>query len=81
MDEEEKSCITQANLYLEGKSLREIAEISGISHISVRYNLTKKLKEIDPAKYELVMEKINGNKEKSIEDENVKKEFWMLTNY
>lgn len=73
MSEEEKSYITQANLYLEGKSLREIAEISGISHISVGYNLTKKLKEIDLAKYELVMEKINGNKEKSIEDENVRK--------
>lgn len=73
MSEEEKSYITQANLYLEGKSLREIAEISGISHISVGYNLTKKLKEIDPAKYELVMKKINGNKEKSVEDENVRK--------
>lgn len=73
MSEEEKSYITQANLYLEGKSLREIAEISGISHISVGYNLTKKLKEIDLAKYELVMKKINGNKEKSVEDENVRK--------
>lgn len=73
MSEEEKSYINQANLYLEGKSLREIAEISGISHISVGYNLTKKLKEIDLAKYELVMEKINGNKEKSVEDENVRK--------
>ena len=29
MSEEEKSYITQANLYLEGESLREIAEILG----------------------------------------------------
>lgn len=44
MSEEEKSyIINQADLYLLGKSLREIAEIIGKSHITVRNNLTNKL--------------------------------------
>ena len=48
MSEEEKSyIINQADLYLSGKSLREIAEIIGKSHITVRNNLTNKLKYAD----------------------------------
>lgn len=73
MSEEEKSyIINQADLYLSGKSLREIAEIIGKSHITVRNNLTNKLKYADASKYEKVMEKILDNKEKTIEDETVR---------
>ena len=38
---------------------REIAEIIGKSHITVRNNLTNKLKYADASKYEKVMEKIS----------------------
>ena len=56
MSEEEKSyIINQADLYLSGKSLREIAEIIGKSHITVRNNLTNKLKYADAIKYEKVI--------------------------
>ena len=73
MSEEEKSyIINQADLYLSGKSLREIAEIIGKSHITVRNNLTNKLKYADAIKYEKVMEKILDNKEKTIENETVR---------
>lgn len=42
MGEEEKNyIIRQADMYISGKSLREIAEIIGKSHITVRNNLTK----------------------------------------
>ena len=47
MGEEEKNyIIRQADMYISGKSLREIAEIIGKSHITVRNNLTKKLQEL-----------------------------------
>lgn len=73
MGEEEKNyIIRQADMYISGKSLREIAEIIGKSHITVRNNLTKKLRYADAIKYEIVMEKLEYNKEKSIEDEEVR---------
>lgn len=73
MGEEEKNyIIRQADMYISGKSLREIAEIIGKSHITVRNNLTKKLRYADAIKYKIVMEKLEYNKEKSIEDEEVR---------
>lgn len=73
MGEEEKNyIIRQADMYIYGKSLREIAEIIGKSHITVRNNLTKKLRYADAIKYKIVMEKLEYNKEKSIEDEEVR---------
>ena len=61
MGEEEKNyIIRQADMYISGKSLREIAEIIGKSHITVRNNLTKKLRYADAIKYEIVMEKCSG---------------------
>lgn len=72
-EDEKKYLIDQANLYLQGKSLREIATIIGKSHITVRNNLTKKLKEADPRIYLEVMEKLTDNQEKTIEDKIVRK--------
>ena len=55
MGEEEKNyIIRQADMYISGKSLREIAEIIGKSHITVRNNLTKKLRLATIKKYDLL---------------------------
>lgn len=67
-------------MYISGKSLREIAEIIGKSHITVRNNLTKKLRYADAIKYKIVMEKLEYNKENQLKMKKLEQEFLMLTN-
>lgn len=69
MDEETKNIlINQANMYLDGKSFREIAQIVGQSHVTVRDNITNKIKDVAPDIYLKVQEKARENSEKTIED-------------
>ncbi len=70
MTEEEKKefLLNQADMYLSGMSYRQIAKVVGQSYVTVRNNITVKIKNIAPKKYEEVMKKIEENKEKSIDD-------------
>ena len=70
MTEEEKKefLLNQADMYLSGMSYRQIAKVVGQSYVTVRDNITVKIKNIAPKKYEEVMKKIEENKEKSIDD-------------
>ena len=74
MSEEEKKMflLKQADMYLSGMSYRQIAKVVGQSYVTVRDNLTVKIRYIAPNKYMEVMEKIEENKEKSIEDASVR---------
>ena len=64
--------LKQADMYLSGMSYRQIAKVVGQSYVTVRDNLTVKIRYIAPNKYMEVMEKIEENKEKSIEDASVR---------
>lgn len=70
---EREELLNQANLYLQGYSYRDIAKIYGVSHITIRNNLIKRLKEIDLRLYYEVLDKISLNTEKNITDENVRR--------
>lgn len=73
MDEEFKIfLINQANMYLNGMSFREIAEEVGQSHVTVRDNITNKIKGVAPDVYELVQKQIENNSEKTVKAEDVK---------
>ena len=68
-DEEKKEfLLKQADMYLSGMSYRQIAKVVGQSYVTVRDNITVKIRYIAPKKYEEVMKKIEENKEKSIDD-------------
>lgn len=74
MSEEEKSFILkQANMYLNGMSFREISKEVGISHVTVRNNVTKKIEDISPEIYQKVMEKVAENSNTTIKDEMCRK--------
>lgn len=78
MSEEEKEfLLKQANMYLSGMSFREISKEIGISHVSVRTNITKKIKDVEPQIYEMVMNKISENTEKTINDSEVRERVLM----
>ena len=73
MDEEFKNfLINQANMYLDGMSFREIAKEVGQSHVTVRDNITNKIKDVAPDVYWKVQEKIEANSEKTIKDSDVR---------
>ena len=73
MDEELKNfLINQANMYLDGMSFREIAKEVEQSHVTVRDNITNKIKDIAPDVYRKVQEKIESNTEKTIKDSDVR---------
>lgn len=84
-DFEKEFILKQADLYLSGLSLREISKSSKQSHVTVRNNLTKRLKEVNTQKYYEVLDKIDSNKVKSINDivvvERVLKAYELLVNY
>lgn len=84
-DYEKEFILKQADLYLSGLSLREISKSSKQSHVTVRNNLTKRLKEVNIQKYYEVLDKIDSNKVKSINDivvvERVLKAYELLVNY
>ncbi len=84
-DFEKEFILKQADLYLSGLSLREISKSSKQSHVTVRNNLTKRLKEVNIQKYYEVLDKIDSNKVKSINDivviERVLKAYELLVNY
>ena len=74
MSEEEKQfIINQADMYLSGMSYRQIAKEVGQSHVTVRTNITERLRKIDLEKYYKVLEKVEENTEKTIEDEGVRR--------
>ena len=65
MSEEEKQfIINQADMYLSGMSYRQIAKEVGQSHVTVRTNITERLRKIDLEKYYKVLEKVEENTEK-----------------
>lgn len=73
MNEEEKALVLkQANLYLEGYSLREVAALTGQSHVTVRRNFQEKLKEVGHI-YVQVMAKMQDNLPESIKNKDVMK--------
>ncbi len=73
MDEEFKNfLINQANMYLDGMSFREIAKEVGQSHVTVRDNITNKIRDVAPDVYRKVQEKIEANSEKTIKDSEVR---------
>lgn len=61
----------QAEMYLSGLSLREIAANTEQSHVTIRRNLTVKLKDIDLKLYKQVMNKMEENTPDSISKEEV----------
>lgn len=63
--------LRQANMYLDGLSLREIAFVNQTSHVTVHNNITNRLKYIDKNLYNEVMTMIKENTPKSIEDKQV----------
>ena len=64
--------INAAYLYLDGISLRKIAEKLNFSHVTIHYNLTKTLKDLDYELWSNVNEKLYAKKiANSIDDENV----------
>ena len=76
MGEEEKNyIIRQADMYLSGMSYRQIAKIVGQSHVTVRTNITERLKKVAPEKYYEVLE----NTEKTVKDCEVRER--ILTSY
>ncbi len=73
MSEEEKNfLLKQADMYLSGMSFRQISKEVGQSHVTVRDNITSKIKNIDPNKYDEVIKKIFDNSEKTIKDDEVR---------
>lgn len=72
MEEEKNILINQANMYLKGMSFREIAKKVGQSHVTVRDNLTNKLKNMDPSLHSKVQAKVAENSEKTIKDSEVR---------
>lgn len=71
-NEKEMALIKQANMYLKGMSFRDIASLVGLSHVTVRDNITNKIKDINPSLYEEVLKKIDENSEKTINDPNIR---------
>ena len=68
----EELVLLQAKLYLGGgKSLREIAALTGQSHVTVKRNFDVRLKDISLTIYLKVQEKLADNKEDTVEDEKV----------
>lgn len=79
-DELRELVLLQAKLYYyEGKSLREIAELTGQSHVTVKRNFDVRLKDYSFDLYDKIQEKLLENQPDSIEDENVCKR--ILTAY
>ncbi len=72
MEEEKKILINQANMYLNGMSFREIAREVGQSHVTIRDNITNKLKNMDPSLHSKVQAKVVENSEKTIKDSEVR---------
>lgn len=73
-DDEKELVLRQAQMYLGGgKSLREIAKETGQSHVTVRRNLLVKLKEYNLALALEAEEKLDSNKEKTVNDEEISK--------
>ena len=80
MSEEEKQyIINQADMYLSGMSYRQIAKEVGQSHVTVRTNIIERLRKIDLEKYYKVLEKVEENTEKTVNDSEVRKQ--ILTSY
>ena len=80
MSEEEKQyIINQADMYLSGMSYRQIAKEVGQSHVTVRTNIIERLRKINLEKYYKVLEKVEENKEKTVNDSEVRKR--ILTSY
>ena len=74
MSEEEKKefLLKQADMYLSGMSYRQIAKEVGQSYVTVRDNITTKMKSFDSDKYDEVLKKIDDNKEKTVDDSAVR---------
>lgn len=74
MGEEEKKqfLLKQADMYLSGMSYRQIAKEVGQSYVTVRDNITTKMKSFDSDKYDEVLKKIDDNKEKTVDDSAVR---------
>ena len=74
MSEEERKefLLKQADMYLSGMSYRQIAKEVGQSYVTVRDNITTKIRYVDANKYSKVLSKIEANKEKSIDDASVR---------
>ncbi len=72
-EEFKKSLLNQAYDYLsEGASYRKVAPKYGISHVTLRDRFLKYLKNTDPIIAQLVFEKSDERKEKSIDDPKVR---------
>ena len=68
-----KIILNQAYDYLsEGASYRKVAPKYGISHVSLRYRFLKYLEKVDPVIAQLVFEKSDKKKKKSIDDSEVR---------
>lgn len=64
--------ISQAKMYLGGgKSLREIAELTNQSHVTVKRNFDVRLKDYDLNLYLMVQEKLVENRAETVEDEKI----------
>lgn len=75
-NEEEKIkelVLNEAELYLNGYSLREIAKIYNHSYITVRNNLTNRLKNYNINLWIEVQDMLNENKERNIRNVGVQK--------
>ena len=83
-EEEKEFSIKIANMYLQGLSLREIANRVNLSHITVRRYLKEKLAMYNRGLAARVNEKMDSNIPKSIRDELVSKRvlesYFMLVN-
>lgn len=68
MSEEEKKMflLKQADMYLSGMSYRQIAKVVGQSYVTVRDNLTVKIRYIALNKYMEVMEKLKKIKKSQL---------------
>lgn len=58
-DSDKNLILEQANLYLAGNSFREIASKYGVSQVTVKNNLTKRLKAIDEELYNKVIKRVD----------------------
>jgi len=84
MKNNQKSLDNIAQMYLEGKSLREIAGEINVSHITVRKYLLEDLFDYNPILYEKVYNKMQDNKPKTIGDkavvDRIVRSYYMLVN-
>lgn len=70
--EEDKALVLrQANMYLGGGSLRQIANATGVSHVTVKRNFDVKLQYYNLETYYKVQEKLIDNRPATIDDEKV----------